>query len=55
MTKKSIRRKPSSFGFSGLLDFLFVSCLKIFFEYELLSFFDVPPRGFGFSSGLAQG
>jgi hypothetical protein len=29
-TKKSIRRKPSGFGFSGLLDFLFLSCLKIF-------------------------
>jgi hypothetical protein len=29
--EESIRRKPSGFGFSGLLDFLFLSCLKEFF------------------------
>jgi hypothetical protein len=37
------------------LIFLFLSCLKIFFEGELVIFFAVPTRGFGFSSGLAQG
>jgi hypothetical protein len=54
-TKKTIRRKPLGFGFSGLFDFLFLSWLKIFFEGELVNFFVVPSRGFGFRSGLAQG
>jgi len=34
-TKKSIRRKPMGFGFSGLFDFL---------KGELVIFFAVPPR-----------
>jgi hypothetical protein len=53
--EESIRRKPSGFGFSGLLDFLFLSCLKGFFAGCFVIFFDVPSGGFGFSTGLAQG
>jgi hypothetical protein len=36
------------FGFSGLFDFLFLSCLNTFFASELIMFFAVPPLGFGF-------
>jgi hypothetical protein len=45
---------PSGFGFSGLFDFLFLNCSKMFFCAVNSLFFAVPPRGFGFSSGLAQ-
>jgi hypothetical protein len=38
-TKKSIRHKPSGFGFSGLLDFLLLICFKIFFVRWTCYFF----------------
>jgi hypothetical protein len=36
---------------SGLFDFLFLSCFNKLFESEL-TFFAVPPRGFGFTFRL---
>ena len=46
---------PTGFGFSGLFYLLFLSCFNNFFQGELLIFFAIPPRGFGFGFRLGTG